>query len=350
METTGRGPLASGVAVWIVATVALLFLLRSASQFLIPIVFAILISYVLEPVVSWLAAHHVPRLAGASVLMLILAVAGGWTVHSLRDDVASATEALPQAVSRARHWITSTIGTEATPSSTSREPRATTSPAASGSLISGVVGAIQSGLSSVLTLVGSIVTVFFLVFFLLISGQRLRARVLQVAARDEESRQRLTRIMADVNTQIQRFLVVRLITAALVGAATWLALTWMGVAQAALWGTLAGIFNSIPYFGPVIVAGGLFLVGLLQDGDVTKALQLAGVALAITTLEGWLVTPPLLGKAEGMSALMVFLGLLLWTWIWGPWGTILAVPMLVIIKAVADHTPRLKPIGRLLAP
>jgi predicted PurR-regulated permease PerM len=117
-----------------------------------------------------------------------------------------------------------------------------------------------------------------------------------------------------------------------------------------VWGIAAGLFNSIPYFGPIIVSGGLFLVGLVQGGGMTQALQIAGIALVITTLEGWLVTPPLLGKAEGMSALAVFLGLLLWTWIWGAWGTILAVPMLVILKAVADHTPALKPLGRLMAP
>jgi predicted PurR-regulated permease PerM len=202
----------------------------------------------------------------------------------------------------------------------------------------------------VFSLAGSIVTVFFLVFFLLISGPRLRARVLEVAARDDEGRKRLTTILGDVNSQIQRFLVVRLITAGLVGAATWLALVWMGVAQPALWGASAGALNSIPYFGPIIVSGGLFFVGLFQTGSVIEAVQIAGIALAITTLEGWLVTPPLLGKVEGMSALTVFLGLLLWTWIWGPWGTILAVPMLVIIKAVADHTLPLKPLGRLMAP
>jgi hypothetical protein len=88
----------------------------------------------------------------------------------------------------------------------------------------------------------------------------------------------------------------------------------------------ATVFNSIPYFGPVIVSGGLFLVGMSQDGGLMQALQMAGAALVITSLEGWLVTPPLMGKAERMSALAVFLGLLLWTWIWGAWGTISRCP------------------------
>jgi predicted PurR-regulated permease PerM len=153
-----------------------------------------------------------------------------------------------------------------------------------------------------------------------------------------------------INTQIQRYLFVLLVTGATVGAATWLALTWMGIQHAATWGILAGVFNSIPYFGPVIVAGGLFVVGMVQGGGPTQALQMSGAALVITSLEGWLLTPPLMGKAERLSPLAVFLGLLLWTWVWDAWGTVLAVPMLAVIKSVADHVETLRPAGRLMAP
>jgi predicted PurR-regulated permease PerM len=117
-----------------------------------------------------------------------------------------------------------------------------------------------------------------------------------------------------------------------------------------MWGIVAGLFNSIPYLGPVMVSGGLFVFGLVEGGGVVPALQMSGAAIVITSLEGWLLTPALMGKVERMSALTVFLGLLLWTWIWGAWGALLAVPMLVIIKSMADHVDRLKPFGRLMAP
>jgi hypothetical protein len=81
-------------------------------------------------------------------------------------------------------------------------------------------------------------------------------------------------------------------------------------------GDARGHFNSIPYFGPVVVAGGLFLVGLVQGGGFTAALQMSGAAIVITSLEGWLLTPPLMGKVERMNALTVFVGLLVWTWVW----------------------------------
>ena len=157
-------------------------------------------------------------------------------------------------------------------------------------------------------------------------------------------------MLDDINKQLQRFLLVRAVTSAIVGAATWAALAVMDVRQAAVWGILAGVFNSIPYFGPVIVSGGLHVVGFLQFGEPVAALKIAAIALAITSLEGWLLEPPLLGKAERMHVVVVFLGVLLWTWLWGGWGTILAVPMLVVVKSICDHVEPLAPVSRLLAP
>lgn len=129
--------------------------------------------------------------------------------------------------------------------------------------------------------------------------------------------------------------------------ATWLALLAFGAPAPAFWGVSAGVLNSIPYFGPVIVSAGLAIVGLFAGG-LTMAVKLAGVALVITSLEGWLLTPPLLGRAARMNTLAVFLGLLVWTWIWGIWGTLLAVPLLSLVKAVSDHVERLEPVSRLL--
>lgn len=163
-------------------------------------------------------------------------------------------------------------------------------------------------------------------------------------------RRTVATIIDEINAQIERYLLVLLATAAIVGVSTWVVLAWMGVQHAAMWGILAGVFNSIPYFGPVIVSGGLFVVGIVQGGGLAQALQMSGAAVLITSLEGWLLTPPLMSKAERMSALAVFFGVLLWTWIWGGWGTVLAVPMLVMIKSVADHVERFRPVGRLMAP
>lgn len=209
---------------------------------------------------------------------------------------------------------------------------------------------VEKTVSGVPAFAGHVVVVVFLVFFLLLAGDHVKDRLVEVMGPDADDRRTTAAIVNDVNAQIQRYLVVLLLTAVIVGVATWLALLWIGTKHAALWGLLAGIFNSIPYFGPVVVSGGLFVVGIVQGGGATQGLQMATAALVITSIEGWLITPPLMGKVERMSALAVFIGVLLWTWVWGPWGTILAVPMLVIVKATADHIERLRPLSRLMAP
>lgn len=200
-----------------------------------------------------------------------------------------------------------------------------------------------------IALAGHVTVIVFLVFFLLISGSHFRKRIVEIAGPRLEQRRITATIIDDINAQIQRFLLVRLLTAAVVGAVTWAVLAWMGVQQAAVWGILAGVFNSIPYFGPIIVTGGLLMVSLVQSGDVGQALSVAGAAMLITSLEGMLLTPPLLGRSQHMHVVVVFLGVLVWSWIWGPWGTITAVPMLVILKSVADHVDSLKPVSRLMS-
>lgn len=95
--------------------------------------------------------------------------------------------------------------------------------------------------------------------------------------------------------------------------------------------------------------GGFLVVGFAQFGDPVRSCRSWASPLAITSVEGWLLEPPLLGKVEHMHVVVVFLGVLLWTWLWGAWGTILAVPMLVVVKSICDHVESLAPVGRQLA-
>jgi predicted PurR-regulated permease PerM len=343
-------------ALWLIAIAAIVFLLRAAGQLLIPIVIGVLISYALEPVVEWMCRRRIPRLAGATLLLGAIAALTAWGVYSLRDDAVQAFDSLPEAARRAREMVVSQSGS--IPGRRIRqaaeELQGTQGPASAAGQLPQASPAVsewvQQGVGSVLALAGHLMVIFFLVFFLLISGGHFRKRITEVAGPRLEDRRITTRIIDDINAQIQRFLLVRLVTGAIVAAATWAVLAWMGVGQAPVWGILAGVFNSIPYFGPVIVSGGLLVVGLVQFGEGVKAIEMSAAALAITSLEGWLLTPFLLGKSENMHVVVVFLGVLLWTWIWGAWGTILAVPMLVIVKSVADHVEALKPVSRLMSP
>jgi len=303
--------------------------LRTAGALFIPIVIAVLMSYALEPLVVRLQRAGIPRLIGAALLLLLLMGGAAWTAYALREEIREALKALPEATRRASEWLGAGESTrqEAAP------------PAA----------VVQQGIGWAVSGAGHITVVVFLVYFLLISGTHFKQRFLELAGPSLERRRITADVLNDVNGQIQRYLLVLAVTSAVVGLATWAALAAMHVRQAAVWSILAGIFNSIPYFGPIIVSGGLFVVGSLQYGDPVAALKIPATALAITSLEGWLLTPILLGKVERMHVVVVFVGLLFWTWLWGAWGTILAMPMLAVMKAICDHVESLKPVSRLLA-
>lgn len=336
-------------ALWTLAALALVAFLKLAAELLIPIVLGLLIALALEPIVAWLTRRRMPRgMASALVLVLLLLALGGGA-YSVRDNLGDAVDALPSLIRRTRQKVEAVVSTRPL-REVSRELRGTateTAPSGGNGLVAAGPAAGRIGATLVAALGHATVLVFFL-FFLLQSGPRMARRVVE-AAGTPERRALITTILADVNVQVQRFLLVTAFTAGVVAAATWLVLVWMGVAYAVLWATLAGLFNSIPYFGPIVVSAGMFLVGMTQPGGVTQAWQMAGATLAITSLEGWLITPPLMGRAERMNVLSVFLGLLVWTWLWGAWGTLLAVPMLVVVKSLADHVEPLRPLGRLLA-
>ena len=357
-------------ALWILATLAILASLRIASGLLIPIVIAVLASLALEPLVARLVSRKVPRGVATGLVLGVLFGGLGWGAYSLKDNLVSGVRALPEASERARELMEqmldgvgmnpdgsakdreeakgATTSQKAPPATQSPQPPAT--PPSAGEVpaqvMNGAASAAQRAGQSLVALAGNAMVVVFLMFFLLYAGPDTSDRIVALS-RDEEKRRVVATILADVNTQIQRFLLVRLVTSAIVAAATWAVLAWMGAQNAIVWGVLAGVFNSIPYFGPVIVSGGLFVVGLVQGGT-TDAIKMSAAALAITSLEGWLVTPPLMGRAERMNVLSVFLGLLIWTWLWGAWGTLLAVPMLAVVKSVADRVESLRPLGRLM--
>jgi predicted PurR-regulated permease PerM len=134
----------------------------------------------------------------------------------------------------------------------------------------------------------------------------------------------------------------------IVGVATWLAVWWLGLEYAPLWGIAAGVLNSVPYFGPTVVAIAMFVVAFLQFDSAWQAALVSLTAMAITTVEGMLLTPLVVSRFARMNPVAVFLGLLFWGWLWGVVGMLLAVPLLMVVKSVADRVDDLKPLGELL--
>jgi predicted PurR-regulated permease PerM len=192
-----------------------------------------------------------------------------------------------------------------------------------------------------------LIMVLFLTYFMLLSDQLFKRKLVEIVGTLSQKKVTVT-VLEDIARQIEQFLIIQLATSGVVAVVTGGALWAMGLQQAALWGLLAGIFNSIPYYGPLLVTGGLAIVGFLQFGTIGMTIAVAGVSLLITTLEGLLLTPTLMGRAASMNQVAVFAGLLFWSWAWGIWGLLLAVPMMMVIKVTCDHVAPLQPVGHLL--
>jgi predicted PurR-regulated permease PerM len=188
----------------------------------------------------------------------------------------------------------------------------------------------------------------FLTFFMLASGDLYRRKIVRLAGTRLSDRRVTVEILDEVGAQVSRFLLHQVLTGTAVGVATWLVFWWLGMDYPGLWGLAAGIMNTAPYFGPTVVAIVAFVAAFLQFGTAPQAALVASASLAITTLEGMVLTPVLVSRLARMNAVAVFLGLLFWGWLWGVPGMLLAVPLLMAIKSVADRVADLKPLAELL--
>jgi predicted PurR-regulated permease PerM len=351
----------------VLAVIAAVLLLQYASSVFIPIVIAILISYALSPLVTSLQKHGVPLAAGAAIVLMLLLGLLGVGTYTLTGQVGEIIDQVPTAAHRLRDRFdkrTLTKGTvvekvqraaqevdktaaAATPGTTAPQQRGVTQVEIVQQPFS-LSSYLWSGSMTVLNFAGQFVLVVFLVYFFLVTGDLYKRKLVKIAGPTFSQKKLTVQILDEINRQIESFMKVQVLTSAIVAAATAVSLWWFGLNQYIVWGLLAGIFNSIPYLGPVIVTGGLGLVAFMQFDSIPKTITICGVAFLITSLEGFLLTPALMSRAARINSAAIFTGLLFWSWVWGVWGTVLAVPMLMMIKAVCDHIEDLQPIGELL--
>jgi predicted PurR-regulated permease PerM len=351
------------VALTVIAVAATMYVLNWAQEAFIPIVLSILISYALEPVVSSMTRLRLPRPAGAAVVVLLVTGLLGYGVYSLSDDGAAIVAQLPEAAQKFRRIMER----DGDPGAIEQVQQAaaelqTTADQATGSnpVPKGVTRVqieeptinvreyVSWGSASVVAFAGQAMLVFFFVFFLLASGDLFKRKLVKIAGPSLEKKRVTVQILDDINRQIARFLLVRVVTSVVVGLVTWIAFRLVGLEQAAFWAVAAGVFNSVPYFGPVIVAAGTALVAFLQFGTIAMAVYISSMSLVITSLEGWLLTPWLTSRTARTNEVAVFVGLIFWSFLWGIWGMLLAVPMMVAVKSYCDRIEDLKPIGELL--
>jgi predicted PurR-regulated permease PerM len=350
----------------ILAVVAATFALKQGRDFFIPLVLAILISHALDPLVTWLSGRWLPRALAAGLIVLLGVSAAGGGAYVLREEAVAIVNQLPDAAQRIRQALARErrengsdplrrMQEAAIELERAAHDAATRSPAPKGVMRVQVEEPpirlrdyLWWGSAGIMAFAGQVVAVLFLVYFLLASGDLFKRKLVQVTGPTLTRKKITVQILDEINLQIERFLVVQLLTSAVVAAASFVAFAWLGLDQAPVWALAAGVFNTIPYFGPVVVTSGITVVAFLQFGTFGMAALFGAVALAITSLEGYLLMPWLTSRAARMNAVAIFVGLLFWTWVWGVWGTLLAVPLLTTVKAVCDRVEDLQPVGELL--
>ena len=206
-----------------------------------------------------------------------------------------------------------------------------------------------SGTVGLMSALGQLMVVVFLTFFALASGNLLRDKLLRIAGTSLERRKVTTHVLDDITRQIQHYLLLQVFTSVLVGVATGLAYWALGLQNAAVWGVAAGVLNLAPYIGSALVTGASALVAFLQFGTLDMALAVGGASLVIHTIVGNLLTPWLTSRASSMSPVAVFVSVLAWGWLWGLWGLLLGIPVMMAVKAVCDRVEDLKAVGELLS-
>jgi predicted PurR-regulated permease PerM len=200
----------------------------------------------------------------------------------------------------------------------------------------GLLGNLAVGLE---VAAAGLVIMFFTCFFLLSGGNRL-SRALVALGSTADSRRRISMTLRDVRKEVSTYLnTVTMINIGL-GLVVGLMLWTLGVPDPALWGVMVALFNFAPYIGAIGSAFVLTVVGVTAFDTLGQALLVPALFLGLTTIEGSLVTPMILGRRVSLNSLLVFLSVVFWGWIWGPAGALMAVPVTSSLSVFWAHFKR----------
>jgi predicted PurR-regulated permease PerM len=348
----------------LLAVFAAIFILDWAQAVFIPLVLGLIVSYALGPVVDRLERHAIPRALSAAVLLLAIVIGTGAAALSLRDEAVKLIETLPEAAQTIEEAVRQEF---AGPGETiekvqraAEEIESVTAGAAPEKPPPGVTRVqieepkpelrdyLLTNVAEASTAIGIGLIVLFLAYFLLASGDAFRRKWVRLSG-PTLSRGRVTiQVMDEIRAQIQRYLGVQVLTSVIVGVTSGLAFWAIGLENAAVWGVAAGVLNLVPYLGAVITTAGTALVAFLQFGTAGMTMVVAGISLVINTVEGYWLNPWLSGRASHMNNVIVFSSLLFWGWLWGGWGLLLGLPIMMVIKAICDNVEAYKPIGEFM--
>jgi predicted PurR-regulated permease PerM len=361
---------ARGLTLGVIATVAFIFGLQWAKNFFVPLLLGIFIAYTLSPVVRWLERWHIRRAIGATVVTGLILVGMVLTANRVQGEFLNIVDELPTLTHKVTRMLMdasdgpSTIqqvqaaaaeieqaaanagaAKRATAPRRAPAPPAAQTPGASNFRIMDWLLAGSVGLAS---FISQATMVVFLVFFLLLAGDTFKRKLVKLTGPSLTQKKVTVHILEDINTSIQNYMFMLLVTNVLLALLMWIALRFIGLENAGAWAIFAGVAHVMPYFGPLLITSATGLVAFLQFESLRMVILVAGASLAIATLVGMVVTTWMTGKIAKMNPAAVFVSLLFWGWLWGMWGLLLGVPVVVVIKVVAERVEGMEVIAELL--
>ena len=356
---------ARGLALALLATLATVFALSWAQTFLVPLLLGVVITYTLSPVVYWLERLRIPRSVGTVLVMSGVVAALALSAYSLRGQVQTIIEQLPIATAKLSASLVklqrSQSGNLQKIQSAAKDVESATTAAVERIGLAQpathvIVDPPKFRLSDFLWesslgaigVAGQAAMVAFLVFFLLLGGDTFKRKLVRLAGPTLSKRKITVKILDDINGSIQKYMLMLVVTNLIVILLSWLAFHFIGLDNAGAWAVAAGLLHIVPYLGPAVAAGAIAMAAFVQFDSASMALLAGGASLAIATLVGIVVTTWMTGRIARMNAAAVFISLLFWGWLWGIWGMLLSIPIIVITKAVAQHIEPLHPLAELL--
>jgi predicted PurR-regulated permease PerM len=353
------------VALVVLCVLAVVFTLHWAKAVFVPLMLSLLLTYALAPLVDLLQRWRISRWVSAAAILLGLGGGMGWTGYSLSGSAAELLDTLPVAAQKLRTAMRGGRSTDPSALDTVQKAAAQLEQAAeeNSAKVAARKGVARvvierpafnvrdylwSGTVGLIAAAGQLTLVVFLTYFALGSGDTFRRKLVKITGPSLQKKKITVHVLDDITQHIERYLLVQILTSVLVGIATGLAFWAIGLENAAVWGIVAAVTNLIPYLGSVIVMAAAGLVAFLQFNSIEMALLIGGVSLVIHTLVGNLLVPWLTSRTSRMNPVAVFVGVIFWGWIWGIWGLLLGIPIMMVVKAICDRVEDLQPIGELL--
>jgi predicted PurR-regulated permease PerM len=351
-----------GVSIAILTGGVALYVLREGADLFIPIALGVLLGYILEPPVAALVRGGLPRVVAAGLVYVVIGIAAFGGARSARDQTLAFLQDVPYTIAAierlddrrqsANGRLLDRIQSEARALHETLlrrvpppEPGVVRVMPVKRFHVDDYLQHIGRG---AVTVTIHAAAVALLTFLLLATGDIWKLKMVKIAGPTFARRKLTVEVLRTIDRQIGRFFIVRLLISVLVATATALPLWWLGLSHAAVWGAIAGALNILPFLGSATAVGLIAVAAFVQFQTLGMTAAAGAIATAVAILEGNLVSPWLTGRACELNTVAVFVSVLFWGWMWGVWGLLLAIPLMVAIKAAADHVEPLQPLGELL--